>query len=118
MGKTIKNMENTDAYPTVGWRTYLDPSKSDRVRKFIKLNGAEIFTKLYETIESATEDGQDQILVLVHPNVTSIVSISQEEFIEVLNHCIKYFESIQGYESCAQIVKIRKKCTSMQKVDN
>jgi hypothetical protein len=102
-------MENNITYPTVGWRTYLDPSKNNRVRKFIKFNGIEVFTKLYKSIDTALTDGTDEILVLVHPNVSSIVSIQKTEYTQVLNHCIEFFKSIQGYESCAEIVNIKKR---------
>lgn len=109
LGIKIKNMENRQIHETVGWRTYLDPSKNNRVRKFIKYNGTQVFTNLYKSIDVSLNDGTEEILVLVHPNVSSIISISKNEYIEVLNHCISYFKSIQGYESCAEIVKIKKR---------
>ena len=101
--------EKTATYETVGWRTYLDPSNNKRVRKFLKFNGEQVFTNLYKTIDASLKAGGEEILVLVHPNVSSIVSIKKNEYIEVLNHCIEYFKSIQGYESCAEIVKIKKR---------
>lgn len=102
-------MEDKITHPTVEWRTYLDPSKNKRVRKFIKYRGQEVFTNLYQSIDAAISNNTEELLILVHPNVSSIVSISKKEYIEVLNHCINFFKSIQGYESCAEIVKIKKR---------
>lgn len=112
-------MENNITHTTVGWRTYLDPTKNNRVRKFIKFNGTEVFTNLYKSIDTAIKEDTAEILVLVHPNVSSIISIEKKEYIEVLNHCIDFFKSIQGYESCAEIVNIKKQIAPKKiKLDN
>jgi hypothetical protein len=109
-------MEENTLYPTVGWRTYLDPTKNKRVRRFIKFNGIEVFTNLYKSIDAALDDGATEILILVHPNVSSIVSIPEKQYTEVLNHCIDFFKSIQGYESCAEIVKIIKRISPEKQI--
>lgn len=94
-------------YSRVNWRKYLDPTNKQRVQRFIKTNGPTVFTAIVETIENAMEDDLEEVMILVHPNVSSVAVVSKDEYDEVLTHCLQYFESIEKYENCDNILAIK-----------
>lgn len=96
-------------HSTVGWRKYLDPNENSRASVFLKKNGTRVFTELISNIEHAIDENKEEVIILVHPNVTSVVSIGRGEYVVILNHCLEWFKKKEEYEYCAKIVKIRDK---------
>lgn len=102
-------MVKRQLFSTVGWRKYLDPADNPRVNRFLKKNGEVVFAQIVSNIETAIDSKQDEFIMLVHPNVSSAVSVKQLEYNELLNHCLTWYKKTENYEKCAEIIKIRKK---------
>jgi hypothetical protein len=100
-------MTRRKLYSRVGWRKYLDPTGRPRVKKFLKTNGTVVFNQVVECIQSANVEKQTEIMILVHPNVQSVVVIEETDFDEVLTHCLDYFQSKELYEECGTVVKLK-----------
>lgn len=99
-------IKSEKTYPIVKWREYLDPNTSTRVKRFLKLKGNKIFTNLVETIEKAINSNTKKIVVLVHPNVTSLVIFDEDDYIEILTHIMFYFENIENYKMCSKVKQL------------
>ena len=102
-------MTKRKLYSKVGWRKYLDPTGRPRVKRFIETNGNVVFNQIVECINNAADDAQSEIMVLVHPNVSAVVVIEENDYDEVLTHCLQYFQSKEKYEECGKIVNLKKK---------
>jgi hypothetical protein len=101
-------MTKRKLYSKVGWRKYLDPTGRPRVKRFIETNGNVVFNQVVECIKNASIDNQSEIMVLVHPNVSAVVVIEENDYDEVLTHCLQYFQSKEKYEECGNIIKLKK----------
>lgn len=101
-------MKGRKLYSKVGWRKYLDPTDRPRVKHFIDVNGTVVFNQVVECIKNASIDNQSEIMLLVHPNVSAVVVIEENDYDEVLTHCLHYFQSKEKYEECSNIVKLKK----------
>ena len=106
---------NSHIYPVVHWKEYLDPLNGNRVKRFLKFNGSRVFNNLIKKIEEANESGVKTIVILVHPNVSSLSLIKAEEYESVLEHCLLYFKHHEDYLKCAEIVKLKKKLGNKKK---
>lgn len=93
-------MGSTETYPTVHWKEYLDPSNGKRVQRFIKSKGSVVFTELVKEIREAHENKIKNLVLLVHPNVSALVLINEDEYLEVLEHSLYYFLDVQDYKMC------------------
>ena len=100
-------MKDVHTYKVVKWREYLDPNTSLRVKRFLKTNGNRVFTNLIDTIEKSIHGKTKKVVVLVHPNVTSLIILEEINFIEVLDHCLFYFKSKENYLMCDRIKKLK-----------
>jgi len=96
-------MSRQEIYSRVGWRKYFDVSHNPRVERFLKSNGLVIFNQLLENIENAIDENIGEILILVHKNAGAIVSISSDDYKEVLNHSLRWFLEFEHYEQCARV---------------
>jgi len=106
---------NAHIYPVVHWKEYLDPTNGKRVKRFLKSNGTRVFNNLIKKIEEADKNNIKIIVVLVHPNVSSLALIKTEDYIPVLEHCLLYFKHTEDYLKCAEIVKLKKKIGKKKK---
>ena len=105
----MEEKETYQAYPTVHWKTYLDPTNGPRVQTFIKRKGKVVFTELVKEIGNAYNNDIKKIVVLVHPNVSSLVLITDIDYIDVLDHCLYYFLDTEDYTMCEKIKKLKQK---------
>lgn len=110
---------NTDkVYNMTNWRTYLDPLGNKRVQNFLNSKGIQVFSSLVTSIDGAIDTNAEKLVLLVHPNVSSLVLVKPIEYDEVLNHCLDYFKKIEEYELCAETVLVIKKLeSSTEKID-
>lgn len=95
-------------YSRVEWRKYLDPTDRPRVNRFLQAQGDYVFDEIVKNIENANINGIESLMILVHPNVSSVVMVDQHDYKEVLQHCLDYFKSKENYEQCAKILKLKK----------
>ena len=109
----MKNV--TDLYSVTNWRTYLDPTGNKRVEKFLASRGLTVLAGLITTIESAVDQGMEKLVILVHPNVSSLIMVTDVEYEEVLNYCLDYFQTLEEYELCADTLRILKKVRNEKK---
>lgn len=101
------NIKSYHTFTIVDWREYLDPNTSLRVEKFLKYNGTRVFTNLIDSIEKSIHGNTKKVVVLVHPNVSSLIILEEDNYIEILDHCLFYFKSIEDYLICARIKKLK-----------
>jgi len=94
---------------TVGWRTYLDPTNNNRVTRFLKTNGNSVFNQIVKNIHMAISNDYKQLVLIVHPNVPSVVVVTASEYPELLEHCLNWFKTHEDYEQCSNIIKIKSK---------
>ena len=59
-----------------------------------------------ENVEEAIQENIGEILILVHQNASAIVSVKHEDYKEVLEHSLKWFEANEHYEQCGKIKKL------------
>ncbi len=104
-------------FEKVNWRTYLDPTNNPRVERFLKKRGDVVLKKIVEHIKKANEDGKESVYVMVHPNVSRITEVKSEEYTEVLEFCIKFFEETENYELCQKILDIKNEIGNVKKVN-
>lgn len=99
-------MKDKENFKTVNWRTYLDDTNNERVKRFLRKRGIAVYTELVKSIDMALEYGTENLIVLIHPNVTNLIQIVPNEFPEVLNQALNFFKSREAYEMCSETVKI------------
>lgn len=102
-------MLNKTVFSKVGWRKYLDPTDSPRVKKFLKSSGRKVLTQIVDGIQDAIENDVAELVILVHPNVSSVVVVPSVEYDNVLTHSLQFFKSLEEYNQCSKIIKIKKK---------
>lgn len=102
-------MQKKTIFTKVGWRKYLDPTDNPRVDKFLKSSGRKVLAQIVDGIQEAIENNTPELVVLVHPNVSSVVVIPSKEYDEVLTHSLQFFKSVEGYEQCHKILNIKNK---------
>lgn len=108
-------MIKRNIYSRVNWRSYLDPTDNSRVQRFLNMNGTEVFVEIVDNIDKAIDNNADNMMLLVHPHVTSIVVVKREEFDGLLNHCLNYLIDKEEYESCTKVTEVIKKNKEFQK---
>lgn len=111
-------MIKRNIYSQTSWRTYLDPVNNPRVQRFLDINGYEIFEDLIVEIETVIDKKSKSLVVLIHPNATSVINIPVEEFDDLLNHSLQYYINNELYESCSNITRIIEKNKKYQIIKN
>ena len=102
-------MNKEDIYKITGWKTYLDPDSNQRVKKFLDARGVEVLNSLIVSIDQAIDLESQKLFLLVHPNVSSLVQVTPDEYPEILEFSLEYFKEKEEYELCAETVRIMKK---------
>lgn len=99
---------------TVGWRTYLDPTTHPRVKRFLKKNGAEVFSQIVANIQMAMDKQYNQFVLVAHPNVSSVIVINISEYNGLLDHCLGWFTAQEDYKQCDIITKLQSRLPPKQ----
>ena len=97
-----------EAFKTVNWREYLDPTDKPRVQSFLKLRGNLVLGNIVDNIINASELDLPSLAIMVHPNVSAVTIVHPDEYQELLTHCQQFFEKHEEYEKCEEIVQIKK----------
>lgn len=92
---------------TVHWSKYLDESVNPRVKGFLKSRGDDVMWQVASNIKRAKKRGLERLVIMVHENAPYAIRIPQEEYHEVLDLSLKYFEKKEEYETCAKIVEFK-----------
>jgi hypothetical protein len=106
--KTIMDITGT-VYRKVKWKNYLLPENNPRIERFLKTNGNLIYSQILEDIKDALNHGIKEILIAPHRNSIHLISVTYDEFDEILDYSLEWFLEIENYEECAIIrdLKIR-----------
>lgn len=89
-------------YFRLNWREYFKLS-GEQLKKHIKGNGVVLYRKLYKEVVSAATKKKSEHFIALDENTRTILSIPNEDYVEVLNECQKFLEAAEDYESCASI---------------
>ena len=93
-------------YNIVSWKRYLIPH-TDRIQNFLDSRGVDVFTQISDMINKASITKQKEVVLVVHPHLSSAISIKEKDYLEVLNLCIDFLASKEQYESCSKIKKYK-----------
>jgi len=76
-------------YNIVSWKKYLIPH-TDRIKNFLDSRGVDVFTQISDMINKASITKQKEVVLVVHPHLSSAISIKEKDYHEVLNLCIDF----------------------------
>ena len=98
-------------YQKRNWREFLDTEVNPRAEQFLETRGYDVLHQSVSNIQRALNPKHKwpEMNLLVHPNSTSIMTITKEEFPDFLDFSMEWFKENEYYEDCALIVNIRKK---------
>jgi len=97
-------MRRAKAFSTVNWRKYLDVKTNPRAKSFLKSRGDDVLWQISSNIyRAAVRKGLSEIVLLVHPNAGAVIRIHKSEYKELLNLCLKWFETREQYDRCSEI---------------
>lgn len=105
---------------TVHWSRYLDENKNPRVKNFLKHRGDDVMWQVSLNVHKAGNGGKhskDRLVMLVHENAPFAINIPKDDYLNVLDTALKYFQDKEDYEKCAEIVKFKKDITIIDKKD-
>jgi|TARA_B110000908_G_scaffold44175_1_gene53783 hypothetical protein len=101
-------------YNIVNWKKYLIPH-TDRIKTFLDSRGVDVFTQISDMINNANKTKQKEVVLVIHQNLSSAISIQEEDYIAVLNLCIEFLESKEQYERCSVISRYKQNIKNKNK---
>ena len=113
-----KLMIDNSRYGRVDWRRYLLAEYHPRVKRFLDYRGDEVFSQISQMIAVAIETKRPEIALLVHPNVNNVVVIKKNEYKEVLDLALSWFEKKEDYMICHQIREVKKLLKKRKRENN
>lgn len=96
-------MRRTKAFSTVNWRKYLDVRTNPRAKNFLNARGDDVLWQIASNIERSIRKDLPELVLLVHPNAGGVIKITKSEYKELLELCLKWFESKEDYDRCSKI---------------
>jgi uncharacterized membrane protein YbjE (DUF340 family) len=101
-------------FTTVGWEKYLNPVDNPYVQNFLDKNGDEVLNQIALNIHQAILNDKESLAFVVHTNASAVVVIAKKDYLEVLNHCMKWFESKEDYEMCSKIQRFKEELNAIK----
>ena len=95
---------------TIHWSKYLDEKTNPRVKNFLKSRGDDVMWQVALNVDKAGRNPKmlkDRLVMLVHENAPYAIRIPREEYEEVLELSLQFFQKSEQYEKCAQILKFK-----------
>lgn len=102
-------------FTTVSWERYLNPVNNPHVQNFLKINGDEVLNQIALNIHQAITNNKESLAFVVHVNASAVVVIPKKDYLEVLDHCMNWFETKENYEMCGKIQKMKEELLSQKK---
>jgi len=96
---------------TIHWSKYLDERKNPRVKNFLKSRGDDVMWQVAQNVHKSGNGGihdKDRLVMIVHENAPYAINIKRNEYQDVLDLTLRYFEKKEEYEKCAEIIKFKK----------
>ena len=82
----------------------MDVKTNPRAKSFLKSRGDDVLWQISSNIyRAAVRKGLSEIVLLVHPNAGAVIRIHKSEYKELLNLCLKWFETREQYDRCSEI---------------
>lgn len=95
---------------TIHWSKYLDESKNPRVKNFLKHRGDDVMWQVAQNVHKSGNGGKhdkDRLVMLIHENAPYAINIPRDEYLDVLDLSLKYFEDKEDYLKCAEILRFK-----------
>lgn len=96
-------MRNAKAFSTVNWRKYLDVNVNPRAKAFLDSRGDDVLWQISSQIHKAAKHGINEVILLVHPNVGSVIKITKDEYDIFLNIALDWFVKKENYKKCSEL---------------
>lgn len=98
------NMRNQRAFSTVDWRKYLDVNTNPRAKSFLESRGNDVLWQLASNVhQAAVKKNLKELVLLVHPNAGAVIRIKKEDYTEILNLALNWFEKKEDYKRCSRV---------------
>jgi hypothetical protein len=92
---------------TIHWSKYLDERVNPRVKNFLKHRGDDVMWQVAQNCYKNGLRDNDRLVMLIHENAPYAINIPKEEYQDVLELSIRYFEKKEEYEKCAEILRFK-----------
>jgi hypothetical protein len=76
---------------------------------FVQENRAELSTAVLAAVRLAVEQGLDEVEVFEVEELGAVFSLSRKEMSGSLEGCLDYFQSVEEYEKCNEIINLKTK---------
>lgn len=97
---------------TVHWKKYLDINNGNpQVKKFLESRGDDVLWQISQNVNKVggiRRELSDTLVMVIHENAPNAILIEREEYQEVLDLCLSWFEARELYEKCSEILKYKK----------
>lgn len=105
------------AISTVDWKKYLDFNKNPRAKTFLKSRGDDVLWQIASNIDNSITGSKpgNRLIMSIHPNAPAAILINSNDYSDVLDLCIKWFESREKYEVCKKVLDIKNKISLNKK---
>ena len=102
-------------YYRLNWKDYLKNSGNTS-------NKDSLYSLLFEEVKIASQKNLKELCIAVDNYTRTMILVPNDEFNELLQECIMYFQNKEDYEKCIQIrdamEKIKKKKIKKRKQEN
>jgi len=104
---------------TVDWKKYLDFNQNPRAKTFLQSRGDDVLWQIASNIDNSLTGSKpsNRIIMSVHPNAPAAILINREDYSDVLDLCIKWFEVREKYEVCKKVLDIKNKINLKKKAN-
>lgn len=104
---------------TVSWKEILLKENNPNIESFLRINGNVFVSELVGIIKSLYKKNKQikskykdsgtslEISVGIHANSNILIGFNESEFAEILDYCINFYETLEKYENCQKILKIK-----------
>lgn len=88
---------------TIHWRKYLDVNENPRAKTFLDSRGDDVMWQLGSNIQRAARLNKAELNMLIHENAPYAIKIKNSDYKEVMQMCLKWFETKEEYEKCSEV---------------
>lgn len=85
-------------YYRLNWKEYLKSSGNKS-----KEGNDELYSLLYKEVKSASSKRQKELCIAVDNYTRTMILVPNEEYSELLEECMLYFQQKEMYEKCIEI---------------
>jgi len=90
-------------YYRLNWKDYLNIGNKKNESK------EELYSILFSELKSAISKNLNELCIAADAYTRTMILVPYEEYTQLLEECIKYFQQKENYEKCIEIKKILEK---------